>query len=236
MGCRSYSAVSDHDIASQSRNVEYLSACKAFPSTSSTLPFLVSPEWHRSDGSGPLVAQQLVKNGHKVPLYARNQQRAKDAGSPCPGAEAILVGDLSDMTQMKQLVSEANKGGSFDCVLHNAGIYQGGFRKTDEGLPGLITVDVIAPYLLTCLMEKPKRLVFLSSYSHYSGDGSVNDLTWQERGEKGRSDTRAYSDSKLYHNMLANAFARRWPDVSSSPFHPGWMVTNMGGRSATGDF
>ena len=99
----------------------------------------------------------------------------------------------------------------------------------------MIAVNVMAPYILTCLMEKPKRLVFLSSDSHYSGDGSVNDLTWSDRGEKGWNDTRAYGDSKLYNNMLANAFARRWPDVISSSFHPGWIATKMGGRAASGD-
>jgi len=188
-----------------------------------------------SDGLGSLAAQQLVKNGHKVTLHARNEQRAKDAEAACPGAEGVLVGDLSSMAQTKQLAESANKAGTFDCVIHNCGIYQGGFRKTEEGLPSLIAVNVLAPYILTCLMHRPKRLVFLSSDSHYSGDGSVEDLAWKKRGEKGWSDSQAYGDSKLYNNMLANAFARRWPDVKSNSFHPGWLATKMGGSGAPGD-
>lgn len=140
------------------------------------------------------------------------------------------------MTQTRQLADDAAKAGPFDCVIHNAGIHQGGFRKTNEGLPSLIAVNVLAPYILTCLMPRPKRLVLLSSDSHYSGDGSVNNLTWQERGEIKRSDTRTYSDLKLYNNLLANAFARRWTDVQSSSFHPGWMPTKTGGKMAPGDF
>jgi len=140
------------------------------------------------------------------------------------------------MAQTKKLAEDANETGTFDCVVHNAGIYQGGFRKTDEGLPSLVAVNVLAPYILTCLMHRPQRLVYLSSDSHYSGDGKVHDLTWQERGERGWSDSRGYSDSKLYNNLLANAFARRWPDVMSNSFHPGWMPTKMGGRGAPGKF
>ncbi len=35
--------------------------------------------------------------------------------------------------------------------------------------------------------------------------------------------------------MLAQAFARRWPDVESNSAKPGWVPTKMGGRSAPGD-
>ena len=137
-----------------------------------------------SDGLGLLAAQQLVKDGHRVTLHARNAQRAKDAQASCPGAKGVLVGDLSSMKETKQLAADANKDGTFDCVIHNAGLLHGGYRKTDEGLPSLVAVNVMAPYILTCLMNRPKRLVFLSSDSHLSGDASVDDLTWQERGEK----------------------------------------------------
>jgi len=188
-----------------------------------------------SDGLGLLAAQRMVKDGHKVTLHARNQQRAKDAEAACPGAAGVLVGDLSSMAQTKKLAEDANKDGAFDCVIHNAGLLHGGYRKTDEGLPSLVAVNVMAPYILACLMQRPKRLVFLSSDSHLGADGSVDDLTWQERGEKGWNDWRAYGDSKLFNNFLANAFARRWPDVACNSFHPGWMPTKMGGQSAPGD-
>jgi len=189
-----------------------------------------------SDGLGLLAAQQLVKNGHDVTIHARNQQRAEDAHAACPGAKAVLVADLSSLAQTKQLAADANASGPFDCVIHNAGVFRGGFRRTEDSLPSLVAVNVMAPYILTCLMRRPRRLVFLSSDSHYSGNGSVDDVTWQGRGEQGWSDSRAYSDSKLYNNFFANAFARRWPDVKSNSLDPGWMPTKMGGRSAPGDF
>ena len=191
-----------------------------------------------SDGMGSLAAQKLIKDGHKVYLHARNSSRAKDAENACPGAEGVMIGDLSSMSQTKKLADDLNKSGTFDAVIHNAGLFHGGFRKTEDGLPSLMAVNTFAPYVLTCLLEPtPKRLVFLSSQLHSGGDPSLKDLSWTQRGEKGWSDSQGYGDSKLHNIMLAKYFARKFGDkgVVSSALDPGWMPTKMGGKSAPGD-
>jgi NAD(P)-dependent dehydrogenase (short-subunit alcohol dehydrogenase family) len=188
-----------------------------------------------SDGLGSLAAQALVKKGHKVVLHARNAQRAKDATAACPGAETVLVADLSSISETKALAGEVNKLGEVDAVIHNAGLYRGGFKRTADGLPSLFAVNTIAPYILTCLIKKPKRLVYVSSGLHSGGDASLKDIAWSERGERGWSDGQAYGDSKLHDIILSKAFARRWPDVASSSLDPGWVATKMGGAGAPGD-
>lgn len=189
-----------------------------------------------SDGLGSLVAQRLVKNGHSVVLHARNDPRAKDATSACPGAETVVTGDLSSVAETKSLAEQVNKLGSFDCVIHNAGLYRGGYRKTSDGIPALAAVNTLAPYILTALIHRPKRLVFLSSGMHYSATTNMDDPLWLQRGESKFNDNEAYCTSK-YHNVLfAKAFARRWPDVTSTALDPGWMPTKMGGSGASGDF
>ena len=189
-----------------------------------------------SDGLGSLVAQRLIKNGHTVVLHARNPQRAHDATSACPGAETVVTGDLSSLSETKSLAEQANKLGAFDCVIHNAGLYHGGFRKTSDGIPALAAVNTLAPYVLTALMKRPKRLVFLSSGMHFQATTSMDDPLWLKRGESAFSVGDAYCTSK-YHNVLfAKAFARRWPDVKSNALDPGWMPTKMGGKNAPGDF
>lgn len=188
-----------------------------------------------SDGLGSLVAQRLVKDGHQVVLHARNASRAKDAIAACPGAETVLTADLSSMSQTKKLADDVNALGSFDAVIHNAGLYRGDFRKTEDGLPSLVAVNTIAPYILTCLIQRPKRLIYLSSGMHSGGDGSLRDVTWAERGEKAWSAHQAYGDSKLHNVILAKAFASAWPDVCSNSLDPGWVATKMGGAGAPGD-
>ncbi|KAF1952386.1 NAD(P)-binding protein [Byssothecium circinans] len=187
-----------------------------------------------ADGLGSTVAKRLVANGHSVVLHARNAQRARDATSACPGAETVVTGDLSSVSETKRLAEEVNKLGTFDCIIHNAGLLHGGFRKTPDGIPALAAVNTLAPYILSCLIQRPKRIVFLSSQLHRGGDGSLEDILWTQRGEQRWSDTTAYYASKLHSIMFAKAFARRWPDVKSNALDPGWVPTKMGGSGATG--
>lgn len=189
-----------------------------------------------SDGLGSLVARELVSRGHVVTLHARNASRAKDAQSACPGAQGVLVGDLSSVADTKTLAAEANKKGPFDVVIHNAGLFTGGFRRTVDGWPAVFAVNVLAPYALTCLMDRPKRLVYVSSGMANGGDTSLKDLGFKQRGEKGWSDIPGYSDSKFQDILLSFAFARKFKDTTvSNVLDPGWVPTKMGTASATGD-
>jgi NAD(P)-dependent dehydrogenase (short-subunit alcohol dehydrogenase family) len=187
-----------------------------------------------SDGLGSIVAQKLISRGHSVVLHARNDQRAKDAAAAAPGAEGVVTGDLSDISSTKSMAKQINDMGPFDCIVHNAGLYQGGFRKTSDGIPALAAVNTLAPYILTALVNKPKRLVFLSSEMHQSGSADLSDPLWAKSGESGFSDTTSYCASKLHNVLFAKAFARRWPEVQSNALDPGWVATKMGGRGATG--
>jgi NAD(P)-dependent dehydrogenase (short-subunit alcohol dehydrogenase family) len=83
--------------------------------------------------------------------------------------------------------------------------------------------------MLTALMERPERLVYLSSGLHRSGEHSLRDLDWTERPW---NPARAYAESKLHVVALALFLARRWPGVLSNAVDPGWVRTRMGGASA----
>lgn len=174
-----------------------------------------------SDGLGALTAQRLISQGHQVFLHARNAARAADAEKSTPGAAACLVGDLSSLDETKALAAAANQHGPFDCVMHNAAL------GTRASSPALFQVNVLAPYVLTCLMDRPKRLVYISSGLHRSGRPRLDSLEGS-----------GYSDTKLHDIMLAKAFARRWEGTaveSSNAANPGWVPTKMGGSGAPGD-
>ena len=184
-----------------------------------------------TDGLGLLAAQRLLAAGHQVVLHARNAARAEAARTVAPAAEAVVVGDLASLAGMRQVAEQANQLGRFDAIIHNVGV---GYREarrgqTADGWPLVLAVNSLAPYVLTCLIERPARLVYLSSGMHLGGDAHLHDLTWDARPWNG---SQAYSDSKLHDVLLAFAVARRWPTVISSAVSPGWVATKMGGAGA----
>jgi NAD(P)-dependent dehydrogenase (short-subunit alcohol dehydrogenase family) len=187
-----------------------------------------------ADGLGRMAALLLIEQGHNVVLHARSEERGQEALAAVPGAETVVVGDLTSIAQTRKLADEVNALGSLDSVIHNAGI---GYREprriaTEDGLPQVFAVNTLAPYILTALIRRPKRLVYLSSGLHQSGDASLKDLAWEHRPWRG---LQAYSDTKLHDVLLAFAIARRWPDVLSNALEPGWVATKMGGAGATDD-
>jgi NAD(P)-dependent dehydrogenase (short-subunit alcohol dehydrogenase family) len=104
--------------------------------------------------------------------------------------------------------------------------------QTPDGLSHVFAINVLAPYLLTALMTRPDRLVYLSSGMHRGGNPDLSDLQWVGRPWNG---SQAYADSKLFDVVLAFAVARRWPDVLSNALEPGWVPTRMGGPGAPDD-
>jgi NAD(P)-dependent dehydrogenase (short-subunit alcohol dehydrogenase family) len=174
-----------------------------------------------ADGLGKAAAQALLSEGHRVVVHARSRQRLAAVSDLLERGAVGTVGDLSDPAQVRDLAGQVNALGPLDAVIHNAGVYTG---------PAVLPVNVVAPYLLTALIQRPKRLVYLSSGLHRGGRAAVEGLDWS-----GRRPTASYSDTKLLVTTLAAAVARRWPDVLSNAVDPGWVPTKMGGPGAPDD-
>ena len=184
-----------------------------------------------SDGLGQMAARLLLEKGHKVVLHARNEERAADAIKANPTAETVVTADLSAIAPTIELAQKINRLGAFDAIIHNAAV---GYREprkviTADGLSHVFAINSLAPYLLTSLINKPKRLIYLSSGLHREGDSSLTDLNWEKRRWNGYS---AYSDSKLHNVLLAFGVANRWHDVYANALEPGWVATKMGGTGA----
>ena len=169
-----------------------------------------------ADGLGRATAQSLLGDGHQVIVHARNPNRLAAVQDLLDRGAAGVIGDLSDPEETRVLADHVNRLGPVDAVVHNAGVLHG---------PHIFQVNVVAPYLLTALISRPRRLIYLSSGMHRGGHDGL------DRG----AHKVTYSDSKLHVTALAAAVARLWPDVLSNAVDPGWVPTRMGGPGAPDD-
>ena len=186
-----------------------------------------------TDGLGRAAAQSLIDAGHDVVLHARSSDRASAFADLAPRSAGVVTGDLGSAVETRRIAEQVNAIGRMDAVIHNAGVYGERSRgSTPEGHATTLAVNTLAPFMLTALLERPDRLVYLSSSLHHGGQGPLRDIDWTER----RWDSaRAYAESKLYVVALAFAVARLWPEVLSNAVDPGWARTRMGGPSAPVD-
>ena len=174
-----------------------------------------------ADGLGRAAALELLEDGHEVVVHARSAARAEALSDLVGRGAAVVVGDLSDLDGTRAVAEQVAALEPPDAVIHNAGVYSGA---------AVLPVNVVAPYLLTALVDGPTRLVYLSSGMHRGRRADLAGVDWT-----GRTASHSYSDSKLFVTALTLAVARLRPDVRSNAVDPGWVPTRMGGPNAPDD-
>src|ERR1700730_5868280 len=166
------------------------------------------------DGLGRAAARALLYDGHAFFLSQHRYQTDSTLADLASQAAGVLIGDLRSAAEIRRIAEQVNAIGRMNAVIHNAGIYTAPRRgSTPEGHAGILAVNTLAPFMLTALIERPDRLVYLSSGLHRGGEGSLRDLDWTERPW---NPARAYAESKLQVVALAFAVARRWPQALSN--------------------
>ena len=169
----------------------------------------------------------ITASGHDVVFHARNAARAEDlrreAPRPPPLWSAISAPSVVRWTSP---IKSMRMGLSMPSFTMQVSVMRGS-QRTAEGHPDILAVNVFAPYILTAVLSRPKRLVYLSSGMHRT-EPHLDDILWQTRRWNG---SLAYSESKLYVTVLSFAIARYWPDVTANAVDPGWCRPEWVGRA-----
>jgi len=185
-----------------------------------------------ADGLGRAAAGVLISEGHDVVLHARTRERAAALSDLAADAAGVVIGDLS-AAETRDLAGQVNQIGQMDAVIHNAGVYLEPSRSaTAEGHAKTLAVNTLAPYMLTALIGRPDRLIYLSSGLHHAGAGSLRDIDWTSRSWNA---AQAYSESKLHITALALTPRAHTAGRAQQRRRSGLGPDQNGGPGATGN-
>jgi NAD(P)-dependent dehydrogenase (short-subunit alcohol dehydrogenase family) len=127
----------------------------------------------------------------------------------------VVVGDLSSAAETRDLAGQLNQIGRMDAGIHNAGIFlEPSHATTADGHATTLAVNTLAPYMLTALIGRPDRLIYLGSGLHHADTGSLRDIDWTSRPWNA---AQAYAESKLHVTALALTLARICRRYSATP-------------------
>lgn len=192
-----------------------------------------------SAGLGRAAAEALAVRGGDVHLVVRDRgrgERARDGMLEAGGRGALHL-HLVDVARLSEVRRFADgfvaSGRRLDGLIHNAGVLLDRREVTDEGHERTLATNVLAPYLLTGLLEPAlqrtaaageARVVWVSSGGMYTQRVRVDDLQYQ----RGQFDgVVAYARTKRAEIYLSERFAARWAGsaITSNAMHPGWADT-----------
>jgi NAD(P)-dependent dehydrogenase (short-subunit alcohol dehydrogenase family) len=194
-----------------------------------------------TDGIGKETAYELLTHGHRVLVHGRTQAKANAAATELTvraksGTAVPIVGDLSNLAEVRSLAAVIAKEPRLDVIIHNAGVFASERKLTGDGHELTVAVNHYAPFLLTKLLldrlrasaspTSRARVVNVASVAHNRGNFDPDDMTFK----KGWSGYGAYAASKLMNVLFTYELARRLgPDsgVATFALHPGVIGTKL---------
>ena len=177
----------------------------------------------------------LRQPGHDVVLHGRIEDRSHDALAAAAVAGGVVSGDLSTIAGARTVADEVNKFGRFDAVIHNAGVgYREGRVEMEPRVPSVFAVKVLAPYILTALIERTKRLVYLSSGMHRGVRPRMDDLLWTKDPGVARRLTRRHRGVNCVGPPRRGAHREIRPHAGPSKDAPQGPCPSAGRRLRTG--
>lgn len=203
-----------------------------------------------TNGIGEAIARRLASEGLTVTLVGRSDERLRAARerieSAVPGADLVLErADLSELAEVRELAGRLLAGPRPNAVISNAALVTPLDRMTSDGLPRVLAVNHLAPYLLLRILSAAldrARLIVVGANPVSGGRRPVDldDLTFAHPERLGEpAELRpffAYGRTKTMNSMIVFELARRLAGtaITVNCVHPGIIGGTGLGREVPG--
>src|SRR4051812_8065124 len=203
-----------------------------------------------TNGIGEAAAIELARRGADVGITARNAAKADATVAKIKAAAPdatvdVFLGDLALMADVRTIADEIlGRYDRIDVLINNAGIQLPQQRATAEGLPEMIAVNYLAPWLLTSRLRDrlvssaPARVVVTASEAHRIGWTVDPDTILTDASPFGGARVMAeYGKSKLLDVLFTLELADRLrgTGVTANCCCPGLVATGLAGTENTAD-
>jgi len=196
-----------------------------------------------TSGIGLLTAIRLARQGAHLVLTARNKAKAAMAlaaiENAAPGTPVdVHYADFTRLTEVAAVALEISAGyPRIDALVNNAGLHAFEQRVTDDGFAEMVSVNYLAPWLLTNILRErlvqsaPSRIVIVGSEASRRSGGLVPSRDLIEIGKfSSLGSSRVYGKTKLMDIMFSMELARQLSGtgVTANCIDPGFNVTELG--------
>ncbi|MDH6304789.1 retinol dehydrogenase-12 [Parabacteroides sp. PF5-5] len=188
-------------------------------------------------GMGRIITTAVAKAGYQVIMACRNVESARqiceqikeDTHNKQIEVRGINLASLTSVSTFAQTLLQEKR--TLSLFINNAGVLTTSNRRSEEGLETIVSVNYVAPYLLTRLllplMESGSRIVNTVSCTYMIG--RIQDHFF-EKGKDGRFNRiSVYSNTKLALLLFTRELAQRVKEkgITVNASDPGIVDTNM---------
>lgn len=185
-----------------------------------------------SDGIGAAAARTLHKNrpGDRLIIVGRNPDKTRNVASAI-GAE-YFTADFASLAEVRTLADELNQLEHIHALANNAGGIFDGPVTTADGFELTWQINVVAPFLLTSLLQDKLR----ADDATVVQTASVAHLLMSYFRPEDPNTFRNFSSSRAYGNAkLGDMLLTRYLDLhglTAVSFHPGALATSFAQTSS----
>jgi NAD(P)-dependent dehydrogenase (short-subunit alcohol dehydrogenase family) len=194
-----------------------------------------------TSGIGKAAATALAAMGAEVVVTGRNKERGEKAVGEIrrgSGSEkvSLMFADLAVQAEVRELAEGfKERHERLDVLVNNAGLIQSKHTETPDGIELTLTVNHLAPFLLTNLLlevlkrSTPSRIITVSSEARRNAKIDFDDLQSQRRYRA----FPVYGMTKLANILFTYELAERLrgTGVVANCVHPGGVNSNFGNNN-----